>query len=279
MPSFEDVIPSPAEVEAAFEVRAGGVRPPARSARVVAILVTGRGVERSSWSDDVEVSEDDFERLLEEQAPPPDLNDLNGAKFRTLDPGSRGAKVQRCTECRYRPADGKCLRCGGTGSILVGGDDSEQCSGCTNGIALPCAVCGGTKRAVPVKIVFGEDVLRRFAHIFLPEVPFALREPLTRFFKERASVPDVLAIDLADDFAGADAYRGRRSRAEVKGHRADAALALAKQYVERVRRMPSLAAVEAAAFAWPFAVFSGDADGSAAYAVAKDEQAQIHLFP
>lgn len=270
MSSFEDVIPSPAEVDAVLPVVAG------RSDHVVAILVTGRGVERTSWSDEVEVSEDDFERLLTEKAPAPDVNDLNGAKFRTLEPASRSATTQRCSECQFRPENNRCLRCGGTGRVTAHGDESAPCSACTNGIAHPCSVCKGTRRSVRVKLLFGEDRLRHFAHIFLPELPFGLREPLTRFFKARSSVPDVLSIDLRDDFAGADAYRGRRSKAEVRGHRADAALGLAKNYVERVKRLPTFVAVEAAAFAWPV-VLRGE-DESACAAV-KDELGVTHRLP
>lgn len=277
MATFEDVVPSTADIERAFAARGlvGGAERGLE--RVVAILVSGRGVERSGWSDEVEVSEADFERLLDERAPPPDLNDLNGAKFRALDPSSRAATVQRCSECQFRPADNRCLRCGGSGHVVVGGDDFEKCSACEGGIARPCAVCGGTKRSVRVKILFGEDTVRHFAHIFLPEVDHALREPLVRFFKQRTSVPDVLTIDLGDDFAGADAYRGRRSRAEVRGHRADAAVALAKGYVERVSRLPTLATVRAEAFAWPLVVGAGV--DAASFALLKDEQGGVHLLP
>lgn len=273
MASFEDVMPSAADVKAAFGDRGVG-----DTDRVVAVLVSGRAVERSTWSDEVEVSETDFDRLLDEDAPTPDVNDFNGAKFRALDPRSRGAKVRRCTECLYRPENGRCLRCNGTGKLQVGSDDWVNCSGCIEGIALPCSVCNGTRRAVLVKIAFGEDVVRRFAHIFLPELPFPLREPLTLFFKNRTSVPDVLSIDLRDDFAAADAYRGRRSRAEVKGHRADAALALARNYVDRIHRLPKMAAVEVAAFAWPMVVgaFAGDADPSAV--VVRDELGSVCRF-
>ncbi len=270
MPSFEDVIPSPAEVDAALPGIAGS------SDHIVAILVTGRGVERAGWSDEVEVGEDDFERLLVEKAPPPDVNDLNGARFRTLDPASRGATTQRCSECQFRPADNKCLRCGGTGRVIVGGDEPAKCSACNDGVAHPCPVCAGTRRSVRVKIVYGEDTVRHFAHIFLPEIQYRLREPLTLFFKTRSSVPDVLGIDLNDDFAGADAYRGRRSRAEVRGHRADAALALARNYVERIKRLPKLVEVRAVAFAWPVVLRGADGDACAAV---KDELGVMHRLP
>lgn len=273
MASFEDVMPTAAEVKGALGAHGVG-----DTDRAVAVLVSGRAVERSTWSDAVEVSEDDFDRLLAEGAPAPDVNDLNGAKFRTLDPASRGATVHRCTECLYRPASGRCLRCGGVGKLPTGGDEWVKCSACNDGIALPCPVCAGSGRAVPVKIAYGEDVVRRFAHIFLPELPFPLREPLTLFFKNRGSVPDVLSIDLRDDFAAADAYRGRRSRAEVKGHRADAALALARNYVDRIHRLPKMVAVEVAAFAWPMVVGARAGEADPGFVVVRDELGSVCLF-
>jgi hypothetical protein len=281
MASFEDVVPTDAEVESAL--RRHGVTPPAPGIeRVVAILVSGRGVARSTWSDDVEVSEADFDRLLDERFPEPDLDDLDGKTFRAIDAASRSAPMRRCTECLYLPADGKCLRCGGSGRVSVGSGegDTEKCSACSNGIAFPCSVCGGSKRSVGVKILYGEDSVRRFAHIFLPELRFSLRQPLTTFFSQRGHVPDVLGIDLAESFETADAYRGRRSRGEVRGHRADAAVALAKAYVDRVERLPSLVAVRSVAFAWPMCVGGarGEDDPVAApFAVIKDEHGATHI--
>lgn len=274
MASFEDVMPTAAQLE-----RALAGRPVGATDRAVAILITGRAVQRSSWSDEVEVSEPDFERLLGETPPTPDVDDLNGAKFRTLDPKSRAARVQRCSACQFAPKNNRCLRCNGTGRVTTGGDQTEKCSACDNGVARPCPTCNGTRRAVSVKIVFGEDVVRHFAHIFLPEVPAPLREPLTRFFKARGAVPDVLSIDLADDFAAADAYRGRRSRAEVRGHRADAALALARTYADRVTRLPAVAAVQVAAFAWPFVIGSYAGEVDPAFVVVKDELGGACLLP
>ncbi|MBK7580499.1 MAG: hypothetical protein IPI67_09870 [Myxococcales bacterium] len=250
MPNFEDVSPNAAEVEAALRGRSSTPSTAEPTERVVAILVSGRGVERSTWTDDAEVSEDDFERLLDEQPPPPDVNDLNGERFRSLDPQSRSAKIQRCTECQFRVAD-------------------------DHGFVRPCNVCGGKQRTVSVKVIFGEDKLRHFARIFLPELTYRLREPLTQFFKARTSVPDLLTLDLTEDFETADAYRGRRSRGEIHGHRADAALAQAKNYVERVTRLPSLLAVQAAAFAWPLVV-GGAAETS--FAVVKDEHGGVHVL-
>lgn len=277
MASFDDVVPSASEIEAMMrlhKVTAG------RTERVAAILVGGRAVERSSWVDDAEVSEDDFERLLNEQAPAPDLDDADGKTFRTLDPGSRSAPLQRCSQCEFLPPAGTCLRCNGAGKIQVGSDDWEKCFACDGtGHALPCSVCGGSKRAVRVKIAFGRDVLRRFAHMFLPELSHSLREPLAAFFKQRTSVPDVLTVDLEGELTTADAYRGRRSRAEVRGHRADGAVALAKTYVGRVTRLPTFALVRAAAFAWPIALVVREGEEEARIAIVKDERGALHVLP
>lgn len=275
MPNFEDVSPNAAEVEAALRGRSSTPSTAEPTERVVAILVSGRGVERSTWTDDAEVSEDDFERLLDEQPPPPDVNDLNGERFRSLDPQSRSAKIQRCTECQFRPAEGKCPVCKGIGRLLSSTGSSDDCPDCDHGFVRPCNVCGGKQRTVSVKVIFGEDKLRHFARIFLPELTYRLREPLTQFFKARTSVPDLLTLDLTEDFETADAYRGRRSRGEIHGHRADAALAQAKNYVERVTRLPSLLAVQAAAFAWPLVV-GGAAETS--FAVVKDEHGGVHVL-
>ncbi len=274
MASFEDVMPTAADLDLALLGRSV-----ATTDRAVAILVSGRAVQRSSWSDEVEVSETDFDRLLTEKPPPPDVDDLNGAKFRTLDPKSRAAQRRRCSACQFALQNNRCLRCSGTGRVATSGNETEKCSACDDGVARPCAVCGGTRRSVTVKIVFGEDVVRHFAHIFLPELPAPMQEPLSRFFKSRGAVPDVLSIDLADDFAAADAYRGRRSRAEVRGHRADSALALARTYAERVTRLPTMAAVRVAAFAWPLVIGSYAGDVDPAFVVVKDELGSVCLLP
>jgi hypothetical protein len=98
-----------------------------------------------------------------------------------------------------------------------------------------------------------------------------VRGELVAFFRARPSVPDVLGIDLSSDFAGADAYRGRRGRDEIRGHRADSAVAQARIYVERLKRLPSVMACQHAAFAWPFAVVS---QGTHAFAQIVDERGQ-----
>jgi len=246
--------------------------------RAVAILVSGRALARSTWVDEADVSEADFERLLEEKAPDIDFMTSRVVNFRTLDPSSRSAKLERCRQCRSLPAQLPCPHCDGTGELTTE-DGKVACAACFGGTAPPCSACGGTRRSVHVKVVFGEDTPKPFAHIFLPELPFGLRGPLTRFFLARGSVPDILTIDLADEFQAADAYRGRRSRSEVRGHRADAALALARTYVERLSKLPSFTAVRAAAFAWPFVVVSELGPARATRAAIRDEIGALWVLP
>lgn len=224
--------------------------------RRVAVLVSARVVQRSSWSDEVEVSERVFTELASAEAPEPRLHAEGVARFRTLDPGSRGARPRKCGLCFASPGTEACRICDGTGRVYEG-EDAMDCKYCDSG-RRPCTTCDGTMLSVPVRVIYGEDRVREVPHMFLPAIPVALREPLAQFFRQRASVPDALRLDLDEDFAPADAYRGRRAQQEIHGHKADAALAGAKQYVARLRRLPSVVAMEERAYAWPFAVVGAD---------------------
>jgi hypothetical protein len=239
---------------ASFEAFVPDVAAPAGSEieRFVAILVSARVNVRSTWSDDVEVSEAVFEKLAQQAAPVPSVTQRAPIKFKMLAPESRAAKSRKCGSCFATPGRRVCSICGGSGRIMVG-DDSERCSACQGGYS-DCMACDGTGKSRAVKVIFGEDSVRPAAHIFVPNVPTALKELLFDFFRKRGSVPDALTVDLSRDFAGADAYRGRRGHDEIRGHRADSCVAQARVYVERLDKLPSVMACEYVAFAWPFAV-------------------------
>lgn len=230
--------------------------PPAGAevSRMAAVLVSARVVQRSSWTDQVEVSEKTFAELVAAQPPEPSFAEAGVVRFRGLEPGSRSARPQKCGLCFATPGRETCRICGGTGR---GGEGEEAvaCTHCESG-KRPCTTCDGTTVSLLVRVVYGEDTVRSVPHIFLPAIPFELREPLTKFFQARPSVPDALLLDLTEDFAAADPYRGRRGNDEIHGHRADAALAGARHYIERLERLPSVVAIEHRAFAWPFAVVS-----------------------
>lgn len=276
-PTFESVVPRAEDLERELTSRFGAGVTLGEVDRCVAVLVTGRATVRSTWVDDAEVSEGEFERLLAEAPPQPSLDATQPVEFRALDPASRGAKVRRCTLCQFSPSDAKCPHCNGTREIVS--DGSVSACLCVDGKAPPCSACGGSRRTVPVKIWFGEDLVRTFARIFLPNLAPTLRDPLSRFFSARTSVPDVLSIDLLEDSANVDAYRGRRSRGEVRGHRADAALVRARGYLERVDKLPSVVSSRSAAFAWPFLVGVDARNPSTPLAVVNDELGGVHALP
>lgn len=248
MASFEDFVPDPATV--AVPLASGATHDP-----YAAILVNARVVVRSTWTDESEVSPQVFAALSAEQVPEPNLDAVRSVKFRLLAQWSREARPRKCRACFATPGRQTCSICGGEG-ILADGDEARPCPGCIGG-HVQCSTCDGSTKSIAVEVLFCEDAVRPAAHIFLPDVPAGLgtslvKHALVRFFQSRESIPDALRIELSDDFARVDAYRGRRGDDEVRGHRTGRALAQARNYVDRLGKLPSVVAMRHSAYAWPF---------------------------
>lgn len=229
------------------------VRPEVDLARWLAIGVAGTALVRKSWVDPAEVSESLYGELRATEAPTPRFD--SKARHRSLEAGSPDAKLTRCRTCASTPGRNMCAVCGGSGQQNPGTQDATRCFGCEGGY-LPCPACEGSLKSYDVRIEYHEDTPVNFAHVFVPEDVAELRAPMSAFLQRQTSIPSVLAINLTDDFAARDAYRGRRGDHEHQGHRFGGTLALARRYVERFVKSPSIAASRYSALAWPFATLS-----------------------
>lgn len=261
---FERFVPDVASV-------AAWVGPANSQEPMVAILVDATVVVRSSWTDDVEVSEKLFEALREAKPPSPSFEKI--AQFRVLTAESRQARVRKCGACFALPGQQLCTICGGTGQVGTG-DQLEPCTSCSGG-KLTCTTCDGTLKSVRVRIEFGEDQVRHMPHIFVSGVSGDTRQRLQSFFRSRPVIPEELAIDLAEDFARSDAYRGRRGTDEIWGFAAGPSLSQARVYLERLDKLPTVAAVKSAVFAWPYEVLATDLNTVVCIA---DETGKTHVL-
>ena len=246
MSEFEDFVP---QVDDLLPLLASfDLERPSREERVIALLVVGKGVARKSWVDDVEVSERLFRRLMKNQMPDGDLAATETKTFALLHESSRSASVGRCSECWYDRGRVLCPVCGGSGLIPVG-DGTISCN-CDRG-KLTCGHCDGTGKALKVKVVYYEDAVQTFGHVFAPELEAQFRERVQKFLRSRAFLPEVLQFSLDEELDPGDAYRGRVTAGYHRGHRVGRGVELAKQYLGRLERLPSVAAISHRAWTWP----------------------------
>lgn len=221
--SFEDFVPDLGRAHGHVSERV------VDSERWLLVGVSGRAVVRRTWVDACEISEALHRELVAQPEPVADLDAATPRTHRLLEPASRAAQPGRCGACWV----------------------DRLCQGTDR---LPCSTCDGTGRAVPVRLAFAEDVVTPLAHVFVPEAARELWLPLARFLRQRSSLPECLAFQLADEQTRVDAYRGRRGREEYRGHALGQAVVRARHYVERLRRAPSIVALEHRAHVWPFAL-------------------------
>ena len=254
MDAFEDYIPNAASVRqdlAARNLQDGPLQ------RWVCLAIAGRVVERRSFQDKVEVSESGYEALLGARVPEPDLEAAAPRNSRRVPEKFRAQPTVDCSSCWLERGKQLCTICGGRGMVTMG-DNLRSCPACTDGYRS-CDSCAGTGSAVRLSVEYIEDRARSFAHIFVPEVPFAMHSRIRRFIAESTSIPSALLVDLEQDFQSADAYRGSGEKSQIRGHRAGKALERAQHYVSRITRLQAVVAERHAAYAWPIAVAS---DGS-----------------
>jgi hypothetical protein len=228
------------------------VHPEQDLARWLAIGVAGTAVVRKSWSDDAEVSPRLLKELLAVEAPEPSFTKKQ--RHRALEDGSAEPKLTRCRSCAHVPGRQLCPVCGGSGSVGLG-EDAMRCPGCEAG-KIVCSACEGGKRSYDVRIAYHEDAPVPFAHVFVPENVAELRAPIAAFIQRQSSIPGALTLDLTEDFEARDAYRGRRGDHERHGHRFGGALTLARRYLERIVKSPSVVDSQHTAMAWPFATLT-----------------------
>ncbi len=234
--------------------------------RYVLLGVSGTAAVRKSWSDTVELSERDFEELRDAPDPEPDLSAPGVRRHRLLADGSHGAKSARCSGCWMNPGRELCSHCGGEGRVATA-DGPVDCSVCEMRGQRVCSICGGSAKSVKVELIFADDHVTPFAHVFVPNVEYALLATLSRFLRAQSSLPECLGFALDDDHARVDAYRGRRGDEEYRGHRLGDTLPRARHYVERLRAAPSVLALRAEAHVWPFLRLELEGGGLAALVV------------
>ena len=244
MRTFEDFVPDPGVLQSASGL--DGV------VRLVMLGVSGRAVVRTSFQDDAEVSEAVFSRLLEAKPRAPDFDAFAERNFPELDEASRDAQLTTCLTCAVTPGTQKCRACGGRGRIYITKERSESCT-CSGG-RVPCSDCDGTKQSYSVRLHYHREKVRTFAHVFVPRVIPGLHRALVRFMQTRQDIPDCLEIELTEDYARRDAYRGRAGEEEYRGHRIAGVLHLARRYVSRIEARPSVRALRYRTIAWPFAL-------------------------
>lgn len=267
--ALEDFIPTISALAPELTLRQ--MRPPDRSELFACIGVAGLGVSRRSWTNEVELSEKRLDELRAEVVPKGDPGATGPRGFRRL--RTAAPRFGRCTDCWLKPGLELCSVCGGRAQIFV--SDAARPCGCTSGYRT-CDSCDGTARAARVVVEYFEDRAQPFAHVFFPDAGAAAITAMQTFVRRRLSVPAALRIRLDDDFASGDGYRGGNRGALVAGARLGSALEHARHYVERLRSLPSIAAIEFEAHAWPFSVLSWNA-GAVAYA-ACDENGQATLL-
>jgi hypothetical protein len=265
---FEDFVP---EASAANSLLAElGKRPVARSERCALLGVSGSAVLRKSWTDAVELSEAEFATVRDAPEPAANLDQAGPSQHRMLDPESRFANAGRCSSCWVAVGKQICERCGGLGRHWppaagpvpsVPGTPCEPCSGSGQ---LACATCGGSGKSVKADLIFAEDRVTPFAHVFVPDVSYGLMIALSTFLRSRSRVPDCLRFALSDDHERVDAYRGRRGHEEYRGHQLGQTLARARHYLERVTAAPSVVRLRSSAHLWPFVRLELEDGGAAA---------------
>jgi hypothetical protein len=247
--SFEDFVPDVARVR-------GLLGPGSRAAdleRFVLLGVSGKVIVRTSWTDDAELSRHVFEKLKNKSAPPGDIDAESPVEHAELDPGSRSAPFSPCTMCAVTPGKVFCGACGGSGKVHSGDELAMDCPACKEG-KIVCPTCEGSCSTAKVKVLHCRDQPSLFARAFVPEAADNMRAPLAEFLRTQPNIPACLNVDLDDEFDSRDAYRGRRSQFEYKNHQMGGALTLARRYVERVTRLPSVLRARHVACAWPFVV-------------------------
>ncbi len=116
---------------------------------------------------------------------------------------------------------------------------------------LKCGTCDGFGKSYQVKVQYFEDSVQTFAHVFAPEVDQRFRGPVQKFLQARHQLPNLFEFSLDQELDPGDAYRGRQTAGLYQGHRLGRAAEQAKQYLERMRRLPSVAAVSHRAWVWP----------------------------
>jgi hypothetical protein len=238
--TFDDFVPDPAFAK-------GDTAPEPW----LCIAVSGTVVERRSFLDAVECPLDLYRKLLNDAPPTPDPKAQGVRNWRRVPDQFRALRASRCSACWFETGHQRCSVCGGSGRIQRG-DSSIACPSCESGYRK-CDSCAGSGQAVKLKVEYGEDLARPFAHIFVPDVPLSLHANLRRFIAAQPTIPDALAVNLDEDFSSADAYRGRGDREHYRGHAAGKALERAQQYLARITRLPTVVAERHAAHVWPFA--------------------------
>lgn len=218
----------------------------------LAIGVAGTAVVRKTWYDEVEVSEAVLQELVAVVPPAPSFDEKT--QHRSLDARSRSARPTKCRTCAASPGHNLCPTCQGLVE-MHGTNGLVRCDACEGG-TIRCIACDGTRESYDVRIAYHEDSPILFAHVFVPEEVPALRRSMIAFVSGQTSIPECLSLDLNDEFATRDAYRGRRGDHEHRGHRFAGALALARRYVERIVKSPAVVKWRVTAVGWPFATLA-----------------------
>lgn len=214
------------------------------------VAVAGSVVERRSFLDDVECALAQYQTLLQDAPRPPDLGAAAARNWRRVPDDFRELRETRCSSCGASKGRQLCNMCGGAKNVY-NGQLLEPCAACMDGYTL-CDACAGSGKSVQLKVEYGEDHVRSFAHIFVPFGPAGLQAALRRFIAAQSTIPSALEVDLHEELASADAYRGRGSGEHYRGHRVGQAWERAQQYIARITRIPSVVAERHTTHVWPF---------------------------
>lgn len=249
MSTFDDFVPSPSQLPEALAER--GLTGKLTVERWVVLAISGLVVERRSFRDAVEVSEQSYATLKRDVAPSPRLDASRPISWRRVPDEERDRKVQRCSGCVVSKGRQICARCGGPGYWAV--TVLPSCDVCDHGY-VTCQTCAGTARTVALSMEYGEDRPRSYSHLFVPEIPVALLQNVQAFLRSQPAAPSALEVQLEEDFRGADAYRGHGHSLQYRGHDAGRALERAKIYLQRIGTLPTVVAERHEVFAWPLAL-------------------------
>lgn len=145
---------------------------------LAAIVLSGEGVRRDSWTRPADLSEAELTRLT--NAKPP-VREIIGRSFQRIDNPATGVPM-RCTNCAVRPGLGPCPRCVGTGRLLQRDDQGNDTWGsciCDGGF-VRCAMCGGSLRVVRVTVRSVTDTVVPVQEWVLPQIAIAATGTLQR---------------------------------------------------------------------------------------------------